>query len=171
MVPASGSPAIRLAAWRRLASSTRRGEIGPSMNRHSARRRANDLRLLRGIATALHPAVLLITLTACIPGRHKEAIVPLRIPARDTLLLADLHRVDTLAASGITGTRARYFAPDIVDLRSGAPADFGRDNVMAFLAANAGGETPVAWQPIGGGVSRHQMSGYTVGIAVYPSTE
>src|SRR5260370_27675667 len=123
-----------------------------------------------GIAV-LRCAVILAALASCLPGRHKPATIPLRTPARDSLLLADAHRVDSLAARGIAATRAAYLAPDVVYLRAGAPAVFRRDNVTAFLAANSGRETPVAWQPLGGGVSRDAMSGYTFGVTVYSAAE
>lgn len=142
------------------------------MNRLAPRRRAIDspLMLKQGI-TLLRSAIVLTVLAGCLPNRHKQPIIPLRTPARDSLLLADLHRVDTLTARGIAATRAAHLAPDVVYLRAGASAVFGRDNVIAFLAANSGGETPVAWQPLGGGLSRDAMSGYTFGVAVYAAAE
>jgi ketosteroid isomerase-like protein len=142
------------------------------MNRLTARRRAIDPLLIRshGIAP-LRSAIILAVLAACLPIRHKAPIAPLRTPARDSLLLADVHRVDTLIARGLAAARASYFAPDVVYLRAAAPAVFGRDNVIAFLAATSANETPVAWQPLGGGVSRDAMSGYTFGVAVYSAAE
>lgn len=119
----------------------------------------------------LRSAIVVAALAGCLPNRHKPPIIPLRTPVRDSLLLADLHRVDTLTARGVAATRSAYLAPDVVYLRGGAPAVFGRDNVTAFLAVNSGGETPVAWQPLGGGVSRDAMSGYTYGVAVYSAAE
>jgi ketosteroid isomerase-like protein len=142
------------------------------MNRHIARCRVSDSPLARtAVVTLLRSALPLVVLAACLPSRHKALIIPFRTPARDTLLLADLHRVDTLTAHGIAATQAAYFAPDIVFLRAGAPPVFGRDNVTALLAANSGGGTPVAWQPIGGGVSRDALSGYTFGVTVYSVAE
>src|SRR5258708_5471560 len=142
------------------------------MNRLTPRRSetGSSLHQWLGIAV-LRCAVILAALASCLPGRHKPATIPLRTPARDSLLLADAHRVDSLAARGIAAARAAYLAPDVVYLRAGAPAVFGRDNVTAFLAANSGRETPVAWQPLGGGVSRDAMSGYTFGVTVYSAAE
>src|SRR5579862_2115537 len=96
-----------------------------------ARRRSFGMGLVRAAATV-------VALAACIPHRNHNLPVPLQSPVRDTLLLTDLHRTDTLVARGIAATRAAYLDDDIVFLRPGAPAVFGRDNVMAFLAANAG---------------------------------
>jgi ketosteroid isomerase-like protein len=143
------------------------------MNRLFPRRRAIDSPSQRKLGTTLfRSAVVLIAFAGCIPfGHHAEPILPLRTPARDSLLLLDLHRVDTLAARGLAATRAALFAPDIVYLRDGAPPVFGRDNVLAFLAANPPIEAPVTWQPLGGGISRDAMSGYTYGIAAYSATD
>lgn len=138
-------------------SWARCGAIGSSV-----RRRANGALLRSG--------AIIVALAACIPHR-RDVIVPLQSPARDSLLLADLHRTDTLIARGIAAARAAYFAEDIVFLRPGAPAVYGRDNVMAFLAANAGPEGAAAWQPVGGGLSRDGMSGYTFGIAAHVAVE
>jgi ketosteroid isomerase-like protein len=142
------------------------------MNRLTPRGRGIDSPLKDRHSTALlRSAMILVALAGCLPNRHKPPIIPLRTPARDSLLLVDLQRVDTLAVRGVAATRAAYLAPDVVYLRAGAPAVFGRDNVAAFLTANSGGETPVAWQPLGGGVSRDAMSGYTFGVAIYSTVE
>jgi ketosteroid isomerase-like protein len=142
------------------------------MNRLIPRRCETDLPLnQRRRLALLCSAMSIAALSSCIPFRHTSPIIPMRTPARDSLLLADLHRADTLTARGIAATRAAYLAPDVVYLRAGAPAVFGRDNVTAFLTANSGGETAVAWQPLGGGVSRDAMSGYTFGLAVYSAAE
>jgi hypothetical protein len=142
------------------------------MNRLTPRRREIDSPAKHGQGIALLCSAIVLTMAAgCLPNRHKQPIVPLRTPARDSLLLADLRRVDTLTARGIAATRAAYFAPDIVYLRAGAPAVFGRDNVIAFLTGNSGGEAPMAWQPLGAGMSRDAMSGYTYGVAVYSAAE
>lgn len=115
---------------------------------------------------------VLLALAACIPfRRHKEPIIPLRTPARDSLLVVDQRRVDTLAARGLAATRSAFFAADIVYLRDGAPAVFGRESVLSFLAANPPIETPVTWQPLGGGLSRDAMSGYTYGVTAYSTGE
>ena len=136
-----------------------------------ARRRATDSPLVRGHHFGvLRAAVVALTVAGCIPGRH-ERIAPRRSPARDTLLVADLHRVDTLAARGILGTRSVYFAPEIVYLRAGAPAVFGRDAVTALLSSTPVAPMPVAWQPLGGGISLDALSGYTIGVAVYAPAE
>ena len=125
----------------------------------------------RALGKLVRAGTIVVALAACIPFRHHESPVPLQSPARDTLLLADLHRTDTLVARGIAATRAAYFADDIVFLRPGAPAVFGRDNVMSFLAANAGPGGASAWQPVGAGLSRDGLSGYTFGIAVHGSVD
>jgi ketosteroid isomerase-like protein len=119
----------------------------------------------RAAARALITAVLL---AGCLPGRQKPEPVPRRSPARDSLLAADLRRSDTLVARGFTASMSALLATDAVYLRHGAPAVFGRDNVLALIntsAARAG--TPLAWQPIGGGVSGDRLSGYTFGIALH----
>ena len=142
------------------------------MNRLTPRRREIDLHLeLRSAVALLRTVMIVAALAGCLPSWHKSPVIPLRTPARDSLLLTDAHRVDTLTARGLAATWAAHLAPDVVYLRAGAPVVFGRDNVAAFLAANASGEVPVAWQPIGGGVSRDAMSGYTFGIAAYSGAD
>jgi ketosteroid isomerase-like protein len=86
-------------------------------------------------------------------------------------LVVDASRSDTLAARGARAAVSSFFADDIVYLRAAAPPLFGRDAAGATFAANPSPAPGTTWQPIGGGVSRDALAGYTFGIAVMPRAE
>jgi ketosteroid isomerase-like protein len=89
--------------------------------------------------------------------------VPPRGPTRDSLIQLDLTRGDTVAARGPVAGVVSLLRPDVVYLRAGVPAVYGREGTRALLAA---GPEPgaVLWQPLGGGISRDGRSGYTYGV-------
>jgi ketosteroid isomerase-like protein len=56
-------------------------------------------------------------------------------------------------------------SPDVVYLRAGVPAVYGRDGARAlFAASSALVSQSVTWQPLGGGVSYDLRSAYTYGV-------
>jgi ketosteroid isomerase-like protein len=121
------------------------------------------------------PAVLAIGLVAAgacfLPGRAREAPLS-RSPARDSLLAFDLTRNDSLAGRGLAGSMRSYLDPDVIYLRAGAHVAYGSDRALKLLELVRPLTAPfVAWQPVGGGVSRDQSSGFTFGIAVRAQPE
>jgi hypothetical protein len=61
--------------------------------------------------------------------------------------------------------------PDVVYLRAGVPAVYGRDAVSDLLAAPAPvAPSGIAWEPLGGAVSYDLLVGYTFGVTARPST-
>jgi hypothetical protein len=55
----------------------------------------------------------------------------------------------------------------VIYLRAGSHVAYGADRAMRLLQSPVPEAAPfVGWQPLGGGVSRDQMAGYTFGIAV-----
>ena len=120
---------------------------------------------------AITPATLL--LAGCLHRAPEPPAPPPRGPARDSLLLLDLTRGDTLAARGPVDGMVALFRPDVVLLRAGVPAVYGREaarrvlTVAAGAGANGNGggaNALVLWQPLGGGLSRDGGSGYTYGV-------
>lgn len=62
--------------------------------------------------------------------------------------------------------------PSIIYLRAGAHTAYGIDRALRLLESPNLQATPfTAWQPLGGGVSRDQLTGYTFGIAVRAQPE
>lgn len=112
----------------------------------------------------LLPAALL--LIGCRLHRSPVAPEPARGPARDSLFQLDQSRGDTIVARGpVDGTLA-LLDRDVVFLRAGVPATYGRDAARAlFTATNQPSSHAFAWQPLGGGVSYDLRSAYTFGIA------
>ena len=110
-----------------------------------------------------------ILATALLSGcslRHRPvAPEPARGPALDSLLRLDQSRGDSLLARGPVGAMVALLGLDVVYLRAGVPAVYGREGARALLAAGTGAPTlSVAWQPVGGGVSDDLRSAYTFGI-------
>lgn len=116
---------------------------------------------------ALWVLAIPLLLSACFARRAKEEPVPRRSPARDSLIAVDLSRVDTLSARGFSAALSSFLAMDVAYLRPGAPIVFGRANVLPLIAiAPAQVGSIVAWQPIGGGLSRDGLAGFTHGITI-----
>jgi ketosteroid isomerase-like protein len=106
--------------------------------------------------------------TALISGcvsRHPQPMAPLRSPARDSLLTADAHRAEAFVSS--PASASSRLAAEIVYLRAGASIVRGRASVLAMLTAGPESPIPIAWQPLGGGLSLDALCGYTFGVAVY----
>jgi len=121
------------------------------------------------------PAALLVAAAVGCAGRgnkRAETPVPARTPARDSLLAADVSRTDSVRRLGAVNGLLPWLHDDIVYLRAGVPAVYGREFVSALLGTTAAsGGTPLQWQPLGGGISADAKFGYTYGIAeVEPGT-
>ncbi len=74
-----------------------------------------------------------------------------------------------MAARGLVNGSLSLLAADVVYLRGGLPAVYGRNAVRTVLSAPDIGGDAIAqsWQPLGGGVSYDLRSAYTFGVAVY----
>ena len=98
---------------------------------------------------------------------HRPAVPePVRGPTRDSLFHLDQTRADSVAASGAVDGLLAFLAPDVVYLRAGVPAVYGRDAVRALMTAGGSASAAeITWQPLGGGVSNDLHSAYTFGIA------
>ena len=60
-----------------------------------------------------------------------------------------------------------FLDPSVIYLRAGAYTAYGRDRALALIGSpQPQAATFTAWQPIGAGLSRDRLSGYTFGIAV-----
>jgi ketosteroid isomerase-like protein len=98
--------------------------------------------------------------------RHRPAAPePARGPALDSLFRLDESRGDTVIARGPVEGMLALLGQDVVYLRAGAPAVYGREGARVLFAAGSGATTlSVAWQPVGGGVSDDLESAYTYGF-------
>ena len=113
-------------------------------------------------------AVLLI---GCSLHRQPSAIEPARAPTRDSLLLLDQTRGDSVEVHGRVSGALSLIGNDVAFLRAGIPAVYGRDAAQALFDAAPATSGPLpTWQPLGGGVSRDLHSGYTYGIAAHADT-
>jgi len=118
--------------------------------------------------TVIPAAVLLC---GCALRHHPAAPEPARGPARDSLFQVDQRRGDAIAARGFVDGMLSVLAPNVVFLRAGVPAVYGRSGVRELLSAGASAEgTTVTWEPLGGGVSYDLMSAYTYGVAARNGT-
>jgi hypothetical protein len=118
---------------------------------------------------ALIPAAAL--LIGCSLHRRPAAIEPVRGPTRDSLLMLDQARGDSVVARGRVAGALGVIGEEVAYLRQGIPAIYGRDAVRALLEAGPPVSGPLpTWQPLGGGVSRDLRSGYTFGIAARADT-
>jgi hypothetical protein len=113
---------------------------------------------------SLLPAALL--LLGCRLHNQPVAPEPARGPARDSLFQLDQSRGDTVAARGPVDGMLALFDPDVVFLRAGVPATYGREAARVLFAAEShpSRSAPV-WEPLGGGVSYDLRSAYSFGIA------
>ncbi len=122
------------------------------------------------------PAVLAIGLlaaSACIlPGRRGAEPPPRQSPTRDSLLALDLGRNDSVGRRGFASTMRSLLDPSVIYLRAGAHAAYGSDRAQRLIESSRPQTAGfIAWQPIGGGISRDRMTGYTFGIAVRAQPE
>ena len=93
--------------------------------------------------------------------------MPRYSPARDSLLAVDLSRGDSLTRRGFAPAMGSFLDREVIYLRAGAHSAYGSDRAAAALASAAPqAGTFTAWQPLGGGISRDGLRGYTFGIAV-----
>ena len=100
-------------------------------------------------------------------GLHHTAPVPepARGPARDSLIELDQSRGDSIASRRAGDGPFALLGADVVFLRSGVPAIYGRDAVRALAAVGDDSVSAVmTWLPLGGGVSDDLRSGYTFGM-------
>ena len=112
----------------------------------------------------LLPAALL--LCGCSLRHSTVAPEPARGPARDSLFRLDQTRGDSVAARGGVDGALALLHDDVVYLRAGVPAIYGRDEVRLLFASTPGTRSQT-WQPLGGGVSYDLRDGYTYGIAAH----
>jgi hypothetical protein len=118
---------------------------------------------------ALIPAAVL--LIGCSLNRRPSAVEPARAPTRDSLLLLDQARSDSVAVHGRVSGALSLIGDDVAFLRAGIPAVYGREAAHALFEAAPAVPGPLpTWQPLGGGVSRDLHSGYTFGIAAHAET-
>lgn len=100
-------------------------------------------------------------------SRHPVAAPePARDPVRDSVFQLDQARGDSLRARGPVEGMLALLSADVIYLRAGVPAVYGRDAARAlFAAGSVGASSSLAWQPLGGDVSNDLHSGYTFGVA------
>jgi hypothetical protein len=118
---------------------------------------------------ALIPAAVL--LIGCSLHRRPAVIEPTRGPTRDSLLLLDQTRGDSVLARGRVVGALALMGPEVAYLRAGIPAAYGYDAARALfeVAPVVPGPLPT-WQPLGGAVSRDLHSGFTYGVAAHVDT-
>jgi ketosteroid isomerase-like protein len=108
-----------------------------------------------------------LLLCGCVLRHNAPVPEPARGPARDSLLLVDQGRTDSVAARGYVAGMLASFAPQVVFLRAGAPIAAGLEAARHLLAASAEPQgTRMAWEPLGGGVSDDLRAAYTWGVTV-----
>jgi ketosteroid isomerase-like protein len=114
---------------------------------------------------------VLVLMGGCVFHRGPTTPEPARGPAADSLLRFDQSRGELVATKGPHNGMADLLHPDVVYLRAGVPAVYGRDAVSDLLAAPAPAvPSGIAWEPLGGAVSYDLLAGYTFGITARPST-
>jgi ketosteroid isomerase-like protein len=108
---------------------------------------------------------MLATTSACVVGhRAAEPPAPLRSPARDSLLAADMARGADATKLGLATAAATWLDTAVIYLRSGAPIIYGRTPAVTVLSAGAPDRATYAFRPLGGAVSRDGRGGYTFGV-------
>jgi ketosteroid isomerase-like protein len=113
------------------------------------------------------PILALATSACFFAGRQPESPPPRQSAERDSLLAADRSRSDSLARLGLPRVMGAFLDPAVVYLRAGAHAVFDKESAIRLIeASRPQAASFVAWQPMGGGVSRDRLTGYTFGIAV-----
>ena len=111
-----------------------------------------------------------VLLAGCALHRGPATPEPARGPAADSLLRFDQSRGELVATKGPHDAMAELLHPEVVYLRAGVPAVYGRDAVNDLLAAPAPAvPSGIAWEPLGGAVSYDLLAGYTFGVTARPS--
>jgi ketosteroid isomerase-like protein len=111
-----------------------------------------------------------IALCGCALRHRPTQPEPARGPATDTLLRFDQSRSELAATRGGVEVMSSLLGPNVVYLRAGVPAVYGRPGVLELLSSTANVASPgIAWEPLGGGVSYDLASGYTYGVTARPS--
>jgi ketosteroid isomerase-like protein len=84
----------------------------------------------------------------------------------------DQARGDSVTRRGVSGTLRPLLDPSVIYLRAGANAAYGSERAIALLDSPQPQAAPfTAWQPMGGSLSRDQLSAYTFGVAVRAAPE
>src|SRR5690349_21808253 len=113
------------------------------------------------------PAAVL--LAGCALHRRSAGPEPARGPAADSLLRFDQSRGERVASQGPRGAITDLLDRDVVYLRAGVPAVYGRDAVTDLLSALPPSfPLGIAWEPLGGAVSYDLLAGYTFGVTARP---
>ena len=111
-----------------------------------------------------------LMVSGCVLHRGAARPEPARGPAADSLLRFDQSRGELVATKGPHDAMAELLHPDVVYLRAGVPAVYGRAAVSDLLAAPAPAvPSGIAWEPLGGAVSYDLLAGYTFGVTARPS--
>ncbi len=111
-----------------------------------------------------------VLLCSCGPRHGAATPEPARDPVRDSVFQLDQTRGDSLLARGPVDGMLALLSADVIYLRAGVPAVYGRDAARAlFVAGSTGPVGNLAWQPLGGGVSDDVRSGYTYGVVARAS--
>lgn len=103
--------------------------------------------------------------------RHRSVLPePARGPARDSLFQLDRARGRVPGSREAPDGMLSMLAPNVVYLRAGVPAVYGRDAARELLSAG-GVPASVVWEPLGGGVSYDLMAAYTFGVTARPTRD
>jgi ketosteroid isomerase-like protein len=118
-------------------------------------------------------ALLTVASTACVlPRRSPEPAPSRQSLARDSLFAVDQSRNDSIARHGLVATMRSMLDPQVIYLRAGAVTSYGSERALKLLQSpQPQAASFTAWQPIGGGLSKDQLSGFTFGIAVRATPE
>jgi ketosteroid isomerase-like protein len=105
-----------------------------------------------------------VLLCGCTLRHRPVAPEPARGPALDSLFQIDRARGDSIAALGAVDGMLALLAPNVVFLRAGVPAVYGRAAVGTLLAEAIAAPAALNWQPLGGDVAYDLHSAYTYGV-------
>ncbi len=116
-------------------------------------------------------APALFMLGGCVLRHGPTGPEPARGPASDSLLRFDQARSALATTSAGPAGFLDILDSEVVFLRAGVPAVYGRDAARELLTAPGGSSAPgTAWEPLGGAVSYDLTAGYTFGVAARPMT-
>ncbi|MEO7082875.1 MAG: hypothetical protein ABI442_18525 [Gemmatimonadaceae bacterium] len=100
-------------------------------------------------------------LASCSLHHRPPTPAPARGPARDSLLQLDMTRGDSVARRGPVDGGSALFDAEVIYLRAGVPAVYGRDAARVLFASLSPG---TSWEPLGSGVSYDLRAAYTYGV-------